>query len=276
MAEEGQVDTGTENTEGTTTVELTPTEQKAAAEGWQSKEDWIAAGHDEADHRSAREYLDRGELLGKIKSQSQEAKELRNMVAQLGEHNKQVYQAGYQRALVELRAKKAEAIQNGDGALVVQLDDAIDKTRDHIRNIQAAPQAAPQAQTGEAPAFTEFKQAAPWYNTDKVMQKWAHGEAIEYARELGDAATEAKIYAHLIRQAKIEFPDRVNARKGPPNPDGEGRTSGNGKSSGGGNAAFEKLMATLPEDQARAARSLVKNKILTAEKYVEDYNNIRS
>jgi hypothetical protein len=100
--------------------------------------------------------------------------------------------------------------------------------------------------------------------------------AIEYARDHQNA-TEKQVYDFVEGEAKKDFPDLFKARReGPPSPDGEGRrTSGTGAgNSKGGSKAFEELIASMPEDQARVAKDMVKRGYVTKEKYVEDYNSI--
>src|ERR1017187_6293930 len=87
------------------THEYTETEQKAIDQGW----DREVEGDNK---RSAKEFLDQGELLGKIKSQSNELKQIRQTLDGLSQHNKNVYQASYERALVDLRAQKVAAVKD--------------------------------------------------------------------------------------------------------------------------------------------------------------------
>src|SRR6266705_1938984 len=73
---------------------FTDIETDAIAQGWDPD-------FDGPTKRSAREFLDRGELLSKIRSQSQELRKVQEVIGTLTEHNKQVYRAGYERAIVD-------------------------------------------------------------------------------------------------------------------------------------------------------------------------------
>lgn len=244
----------------------TTTEQEAISQGWKPKDKWD--GNPE-DHRSAREYLDRGELLNKIKSQSSELRQVQAIVAQLTNQNKQVYQAGYERALKELREAKAKAITNGDGTAVAQIEERIDQTKELLDKVKAAP--VQQVGPNITPAFQRFQEENPWYGKDQVLRKWAHGEAIDFAKE-HKGATEQDVYDHIKANVRKAFPEKFN-RAGPPNPDGEGRVSSSPTRTTG-SGSFEKLLGTLPEDQAKVAKEMVKRGIITKEKYVEDYEAI--
>ncbi len=246
-------------------AERTELEQRAVDQGWNP--DWEGP---EDQKRSAREFLDRGDLLGKIKSQSQELRDMKKSLSELSDHNKKVAQASYERALADIRAAKVKAIDAGDGAAVVALDEQIDQTRQALNAVKTQPVSQSQGQSAE---FSDFLENNSWYSNEKRMKSWAHGEAIEYAKEFTNA-TEKQVYAHLAKEVRKEFPEKFS-RGGPPSPDGESRRSsgGNTTTSSKGDAAFNKLMADMPEDQAKAAKELVKRGLLTKEKYVEDYNS---
>ncbi len=247
------------------TKEYSEIEQQAMEQGWDPD-------YDGDNKRSAREFVDRGELLGKIKSQSQEIKDIKKLAESLSQHNKNVYIASYEKALKDLREAKIAALdEGGKGKKVVKLDEAIEETRTALANMKAQPVTTP-APAGESEVFIEFKKANPLYTKDEDFKDWAHGVAISYAKA-HDNATEAQVYDFITERAKKKYPDQF--RKGPPSPDGEGRSSGsNSKSGKGDSKEFDSLMNNLPEDQARVAKDLVKRGYLTKEKYVEDYNNI--
>jgi hypothetical protein len=208
-------------------------------------------------------------LLGKIKSQSNELKQIRQTLDGLSQHNKNVYQASYERALVDLRAQKVAAVNDGDGSRVVQLDDAIAQTREAIQAVKNTPVAAAQPK-GQSQEFTDFLEEFPLYNRDEDAKAWSHGIAIKYAQEHSDA-TEKQVYDEIVRRAKTRYPAQ---RKGPPSPDGEGRSSGGSTSKDGGSKAFDALMATLDETAVKVARDFIKRGVMTKEKYVQDYETM--
>ncbi|MCI0561995.1 MAG: hypothetical protein MN733_26200, partial [Nitrososphaera sp.] len=49
---------------------LNPTEQAAREQGWMSKDEWVAAGKDPEEHRSAREFRERGDFFKRISDQN--------------------------------------------------------------------------------------------------------------------------------------------------------------------------------------------------------------
>ncbi len=247
---------------------------RAKASGWTDKEAWVEAGHDPDDWRDARTYNDRGELLKKISSQSAELRKVQEAVASLSEHNKQVYVAGYKKAINDLKVQRAQAIENNDGKALLQIEDAMDQQKEALQKVESTPVAQPV--TTVTPAFQDFKDANDWYDKQPALKKWAHGEAIDFAKE-NPRASEQAVYDHIAKAVRTEFPEKFQKKNSPPPAlDGEGRssTAGRAATTKGSTQAFEKLMDRLPEDQARVARDLVKRKYITAEKYVEDYESI--
>jgi len=278
MAEEQKVETKpTENVENvdqtsaetqTTEPQYTETEQRAMEQGWQPKDKWDG---DPEDHRSAKEYLDRGELLGKIKSQSQQIREVREMLTHLSGHNQKVYLAGYEQALAQLKAQRLEAMKEGDVETAVALEDKIDQHKEAISTIKATPAAKPQAED-QSPVYQDWLKTNSWYLSDESMRHWANGMAISYTNKNKGQVTEEQIYQHLSKEVRETFPAKFR-KAGAPNPDGEGRAANRGNTRSASDD-FDSLIKGFSEDDARAARNLVKTGVLTKEKYVADYKAI--
>jgi hypothetical protein len=251
--------------------EYTETEQKALEQGWKPKDKW--EGNPE-DHRSAREYLDRGELLGKIKSQNTQLSEIRDALRGMSEHNRKVYAAGYENALRELKQQKLAALRDGEPEQVLAIDDKIDETKDAIRAIRSQPPAV----QGPSPVTKSWLEDNSWYGNDMVLTHYANGVATEVGRS-GPNVTEQMVYDAIDKAVRKEFPEKFGARKqtvGAPSPDGEGRRSvGGGKPNNNSSGSFEKILSGMSEMEANIARNLVKTGGLSKEKYVEDYNRIR-
>lgn len=259
--------------EGDSSVELSPTEQTASLQGWVPLSEWKG---DPKDHRSAREFIDRGELLGKIKSQSQEIQAVTRVAQQLSEHNKLVYQAGIEAGIKQLKEQRKTALREGDAEAIIAVEEKLEQRQADLAQAKAMPVAQVQRPQGASPDFQVFLQRNPWYTAQASKRHYAHGLAIDFAKE-NQNATEAQVYAFVEAEAKKDFPDLFKTRReGPPSPDGEGRKApGSGGGSGDkGSKAFETLVADMPEDQQRVARDMVKRGYITKEKYVEDYNSV--
>jgi hypothetical protein len=250
--------------------EYTDTELKAMEQGWKPLPEWDG---DPNDHRSAREFLDRGDLLSKIKSQGSELRQVREMMSHLSEQNKGVYKAGYERALVDLRARKATALREGDMEEVVAIEERIDQHKDAIAALNKAQ--AHQVPQGPTPTYLSWLDANPWYTQDRSLQHWANGMAADYGMD-NPNVSEKEVLDFLHKEIRKAFPDRfkkTSAVRGAPQPDSQGRRNGSAQSAGkSGKDAFDDLLSGMDEMAQRAARNLVKQGYVTKEKYVEDYN----
>lgn len=244
-------------------------EEQQQALGWKPEWEWEG---DPSEHRSAREFRDRGELLGKLKEANTEIKKIDTIARTLSAQNQQVYKAGYVRALADLKAAKAAAIDKGDGRTATLIDDQIDNVKGAIVAIDAAGyQQQTQTQTKETPAFTEFRESNPWYGKNEDITDYVHGVAMAYVNK-NPGVTEEQVYRYMEKKAKETFPTKVGAQQRvAPSPDGDGTRAVGGNTKASGGTSFEKLMTRLPEDQQRTARDMVKRGYLTKEKYVEDY-----
>jgi len=252
--------------------EYTEIEQRALDQGWKPKEEW--EGNPE-DHRSAREYIDRGELLGKIKSQSTEIREVKQMLTTLSEHNKNVFLAGKQSMLAELKKARVVALKDDEHEAAVEIEDQIRETEKIINITKAAPVAKPSTPE-QSPLFEAWLEKNSWYAKDEGMRNWADGAAMALGKKSkleGRSIGEKDVYDHLSAEARKMFPQKFQ-RVGAPTIDGEGRKITTNKSGNKGGDKFEQLMSEMPEEMARAARSLIKSNLITKEKYVEDFDAI--
>lgn len=259
----------TQKVENVEEPKYTPTELKAIEQGWRPKDEWDGP---EEDWRDAKAYIDRGELLGKLKTQSAELKEVKNMLGYMSEHNKKVYAAGYQKAIVDLKAARIAAMKDENFEAVAAIEDQIDEHKEALQKIQRQPPVVEQPKGPDKELERQWLDKNSWYKTDPSMKHWANGMAFDYKR-VNPEATEEEIYEHLTKEVRRTFPHKFK-RAGAPNPDGEGRQSNQGGKDKSGDADFDKLMAQMPEDQARVARQMVKSGLVTKAKYVEDYTLI--
>jgi hypothetical protein len=248
-----------------------PTEERAREQGWVPKDEWHG---DKASWRPADVFIDRGELLGKIKSQSAELRELKSMVGYVTEQNRKLYEAGYEKAIADLEAQRDAAAEAGESKTVREIDKAI---RSHEQALEQAKQPVrPSTNTATIAAeerFDTWKRKNGWYENDEVMQDWANGAAVKYKTKVNPNASDSDIYGYLSEEVKLKFPDKFKQRVGAPSPDGKSaRSGGSPPDRDGTNADFDKLINTLSEEEADIARNMVKRKHVTKEEFMKSYN----
>lgn len=247
--------------------QVNPIEEKARAQGWVPKEEWTG---DPAHWRPADVFVDRGELLGKIKSQSSEMRELKGMVEYLAQQNQKLYEAGYQRAIAELEAARDQAIEAGDNKAVREFDRQIREHEKAAAAVAQAPKSKVQTTQAEAAEmYQEFLNRNPWYEKDDVMQDWANGAAVKFKTK-HPSASDMEVYNYLTEESRKKFPDKFK-KAGAPSPDGASNRTAGSPARSGGNSDFDALLAELPEAEAQIARNLVKRGHVTKEKFMQDF-----
>lgn len=240
-------------------------EAKAREQGWVPKEEWTG---DPAAWRPANVFVDRGELLGKIKSQSSKMRELEGMLNFLSEQNRKLYEAGYAKAVDELESQRDAAVEAGDTKAVRELDR---KLREHERALEEARKPAPKTNTSNyaEELYREWASRNPWYEKDEVLQNWANGAAVKLKTK-NPNANDVDIYQHLETEVRKVFPEKFK-RVGAPSPDGASNRGAGSPARKDGNSEFDALLNELSEEEAQIARNLVKRGHVTKEKFIQDF-----
>jgi hypothetical protein len=104
-------------------------------QGWVPQDEWEG---DPEQWRPAKEFLDRGELFKKIEDQNRTIKEFKRALDDLKGHHAKTRETEYARAIQALKAQKIAALEDGDAAAVVKLDDQIDLVKDEQSKLKQA------------------------------------------------------------------------------------------------------------------------------------------
>lgn len=241
---------------------LDPFEARATDQGWKPLEDWTAAGNDPAEWRDARAFLDRGEILSRVSQQNKEIKELRKTLKAFEEHNKQLAESKYKEKLTELRGAKKEALEAGDAARVVQLDEQIDMVRDAQAENKASatidlPPEVPQE-------FQTWMDRNSWYGQNDEMRMFADNVGTAFAKT-NRTKSPAEVLKYVETRVKKAYPDMFQnpARSAPSKVEGgEGtRRAQTSKSQD----------IDLPPEAISVMNTLVRGGVMTKEEYIKQY-----
>lgn len=260
MAEVNKVDTlENQQTEDKQEVTYTPAEQKAMEAGWVPKDQWDG---DPEEWRDAKTFNDRGELFKKIEDQNRTIKEFKRALEDMKVHHSKVREVEYKRALEALREQKAAAVEAGDGAAVVKLDDQIDLVKEEQTKLRQNP-TQQEVDNSPNPEFTQWVNRNKWYETDRAMKAVAD----DLGRELAlRGQSPSEVLKEVERQIKQEFPHKFrNANRDKPNAV-EG-SAGKGVSS--------KDDFVLSEDEKRIMDRFVRTGAITREQYIKDLKATR-
>ena len=170
----------------TDTKELTDEqhEEKAREHGWVPKEEFKGP---EGAWRSAKEFNERGDMIGNLIREQKdnsnlraEINELKEGIKLLTEHNRKMSEIEREKAITALKDIKKEALKDGDVDTVVEVDDK-------IADIKAAGADTPSQDQGNTdPAAKAWLDHNPWYETDPVRRAAFNGIVDQVAKARPD------------------------------------------------------------------------------------------
>lgn len=235
-------------------------EIRASEQGWVPEDEWAG---DPNDWRPAKEFLDRGELFKKIDEQKRELRQLKQTMDEFGKHHARVRESEFQRAVESLKAQKKDALEQGDAAAVIEIDEKIAETRETAREAKAL-RPAPQ-QVGPNPDFVQWQQRNTWYGTDRAMKAVAD----EVARDLvsrGEAEP-TRILKEVDREIRKAFPAKFE------NPARQRADAVEGTSKP---VRTPKDDFHITDDERRIMTRVVATGVITREKYIEELKATRA
>lgn len=238
-------------------------ETQAIDMGWVPKEDWVEAGHDPEDHRSAKEFVERDSLYKRIKSYSTRVGQLERQLAEQSDFQARLFQEAQTQALKKLKEQHAVAVEDGDIKKADQLVDEI--TRRAAQPIPIQPR-----NDGGQVEFEQWANENSWYKTDKVKTKFADQVGAEFAREYMMKTQRRPTTTEVLEHVEKEIAENFKAERprGPTPPAGETRRSSSGNRKGG----LQK--SDLSEVELEVMTALIKSGDITEEKYLSNLDNL--
>ena len=245
-------------------------EQRATADGWQPKDKWVEAGNNERDHRTAREFNDRGELLKKISEQNRYIQRVNQNIDVLKGHHSKVFESAHKKALEDLKREHAAAVEEGKIDLA---DRIVDKISDEKVKfvIQQAQGQAQQQPSGPAPELLEWQDKNPWYLEDDAMRAYADQQGFKYANERKNQVTPTEVLAFVEKKVKERFMKTEPKKEAAPAPVG-GASNTQQKVQAKGPSLRK---SELDEDELKAMKSYVEMKLGNEAEYLAELAKIR-
>lgn len=247
--------------ENTQPVEHTAVEKQAMEQGWVPKDQWSGEGK----WRDAEDFLDRGELFGKIDHQKRELKALREAQESFKQHLETVRATEYKRALADLKAQKKEALREGDADAVVEIDEQMEEVREAEYAAKIAANRPAQSNGEDHPEFVAWKNRNSWYQTNSEMKKFAdaYGSGLR-----ANGVSPSEVLRDVEATVKQKFANRFS------NSNRDRANAVEGGSSSPAPARTDKF--ALSEDERRMMRRIVATGAITEEKYIADLKLIKS
>lgn len=253
----------TENIEATgeQAPEYSPVELKALEMGWRPQEEYDG---DIEDFVDAKEFVGRKPLYDKIAATSKQLKNISQAVEALKLHNGKVEEAGYQRALKDLKTERKQALVDGDADRFDSLDDEI-KTVERQVDVIRVEQTRPLIQE-EVPAHPEFQSwqnKNQWYSSVKYMRSFAD----ELGGRLANTMSPTDVLKEVEKAVRKEFPQKfVNPNKGDA-PDV------NSPRNNGRSPKAESI--EMSEQEVSIMNKFVRQGVMTKAEYIADLKKIK-
>ncbi|MCI4436271.1 MAG: hypothetical protein JHC33_05600 [Ignisphaera sp.] len=251
-----------------TAPEPSPVDSEARLMGWVPKEEFRGPEEHWIDSET---FVERGrsvlpivkknnqELTKKLLALEAKDREREVTIAEWKSFMKETQQrerATLEQEITALKAQKRQAISDGDGDAVVDIDEAIDAIKDKQREVKVE---VPQPTNQPDPAFIEWVGDNSWYGTDEDKTAYANG--IGPAVQSAHPHLRGKAFLDMVAARVAEkFPAQVTRRASPV----ESATT---KPSPKGKQNYN----SLPEEAKKAHDKFVKSKLMTSEEYLSSY-----
>ena len=260
------------------------TQKEARLFGWVPKEEFRGSEDDWVD---AEVFVKRGKeinpilrknnelLMKKLDEKAKEIDSIKASVEEFKKFQKESFErktAEYEVQIAQLKSQKREAIAEGNGDLVVDIDDQIDSLKEAQREAKEAAKAKPEPEQPAQVSIPDDPELQGWLNKNTWFGNDI--EMTELANTLGSSVR--KQFPHLTSRAFLEkLDDKIreympnkflgNKAKGSA-VDSSGSVRGSGSSS-------KKSYDNLPDDAKQACDRFIKQGwIKSKQEYIDSYD----
>ena len=270
--------------ESVTSNEVSPEIQhEAESQGWVPKErfrgnesDWVDA---DTFVKRGREILpilrkNNENLIKDLQATKDQLKEFREAAEEFKKFQRESYERKaqeYEGQIREIKESRAQAISDGDGQKVNALDDALDQAKENFKEAKQSvkdvvsakdPEPTPEAIDPNLQAWLDRN---TWFGQDKRLTAVVNGVGESLRLELPLLKGQAFL-DKLDEVLAEEFPNKFGKKQSPSSrvESGSGRQS----RSGGNAQSYD----NLPSEAKSACDRFVKQKLMTREQYVADFD----
>jgi len=272
--------------ESVTSNEVSPEVQhEAESQGWVPKErfrgnesDWVDA---DTFVKRGREILpilrkNNENLIKDLQATKDQLKEFREAAEEFKKFQRESYERKaqeYESRIQEIKESRAQAISDGDGQKVNALDDALDQAKENFKEAKQAVKDVVSAKepepTPEAidPGLQAWLDRNSWFGQDKRLTGIVNGIGeslrLEFPLLKGQAFLDK-----LDEVLAEEFPNKFGGKKQSPSSRVESGSGRAGRSGGSNAQSYD----NLPPEAKAACDRFVKQKLMTREQYVADFD----
>jgi len=236
-----------------------PYEEQAREQGWKPKSEYEG---DPEKWRPSKEFVERGELFGKIDHMGKELKETRKALKMLQDHHSKVKETEYNNALNELKTLQKKHLEEGNS-------DGYLEASELLTDLKAEQKAREVVNADKVPTpdprFISWTQENKWYSTNREMREYADTVGMGYANRNPDIDPE-DVLKYVTKEVKLRFKDSfVNPNRTKPS-SVEGANTG---------SASRKDSFELTEDERRVMNTFVRAGVMSKDEYVAQVKSMR-
>lgn len=211
--------------------------EEATSMGWKPD-------HDGPDRLDAKEFVLRKPLYDEMKKLRKKTKELETAIRTQENVQAQLRQREKEEMLNSLKQAKIQAIEEGEAAKVVQIDEQMEKIR----------QQPVQQRSGPPPEFVEWSSDPEnsWYGDDEDMAAWADAKGLRLYQANPNRSV-SEIYAEISRSVKKAFPHKFE------NPNREKPSNVESPSNGRPASKQELGMDSIPSEYKQVFHTLYRS-----------------
>lgn len=244
------------------------TELQAMELGWRPKDKFEGS---EEEWRSAKDFIERGQMIGKIRSQSKQIASVEQALKHIAAQNAEQYKRGYANALENLKVEKRQALADGNLVEADEISERIENLKIEGRAAITAAQAPAKTVGTEDPDHAPWVEKNPWYN-NPVMRDFGDVLAVNFINANKGNVSPEQVREYVSKIVREEFGHRFMKQvAAAPNPDGEGR-SNRGSS---GDQRLSKIESAMSEDERRIMNTMIKSAGMTKKEYLDQYSTNR-
>lgn len=262
-------------------VQNEQTEKEARVFGWVPKEEFRGSEDDWVD---ADTFVKRGKeinpilrknnetLLKKLEEQAKQIEKIKADAEQFKEFQKESFErkkVELEAQIADLKSQKKAAIAEGNGDLVVDLDDRIDELKEAQREAKSESKAPPPADPTSVamdPEIQSWLDRNTWFGQDTEMTEMSNALGATVRKQFPQLS--GREFLDKIDEKLAEyFPEKFMGKRPKVNPVD---SSGSVRSSGG---SGKKSYDNLPQDAKEACDRFIKNGwIKSKQEYVDAYD----
>ena len=240
------------------TPQVDPIEVEAREQGWKPKEEYEG---DPTKWRPAKEFVERGELFGKIDHMGKELKETRKALKMLQDHHTKVRETEYNRALTELKALQKKHLEEGNSDGYLETTELLTDLKAEQKAREVVQQNVPNQPD---PRFINWVSANKWYEKDAEMRKYADTLGAGYAASNPGIDPE-EVLQYVTKEVRTRFSTKFV------NPNREKPSTVEGASTGAANkSSFE-----LTDEERKVMNTFVRAGVMSKEDYIAQVKQMR-